>query len=68
MEPAPLYPKGNGILCPTKLLTKCVGTLKVFLDIRDLNELLELLHNNKRIESNKGKLWDSGDSEYNSES
>lgn len=49
MEPTTLYPKGNGILFPTKLLIKCEGILKIFLDIQYLNELLELLQNSKSI-------------------
>lgn len=31
MEAATLYSRGNGILCPTKLLIKCACILKIFL-------------------------------------
>lgn len=36
LEAATLYSWGNGILCPTKLLIKCVGTLRIFLDSQGL--------------------------------
>lgn len=36
MESATLYSKGNGILCPTKLLIKYMGILKICLDSQGL--------------------------------
>lgn len=36
MEPMTLHSRGNEILCPTKVLIKCVGILMIFLDIQGL--------------------------------
>lgn len=36
METATLYSRGNGILCTTKLLIKCMDILKIFLDSQGL--------------------------------
>ena len=44
METATLYSRGNGILCTTELLIKCMDILKIFLDSQGLmfsNELLK---------------------------
>ena len=36
METATLYSRGNGILCATTLLIKCMDILKIFLDSQGL--------------------------------
>ena len=36
MEAATLYSRGNGILCTTKVLIKCMDILKIFLDSQGL--------------------------------